>query len=116
LVVFSFSLKRQDKNKEKKEEEVVAMRAVTPKACLVLGFLMLLTCIVSEVVARPACPCKDTRQCAPITTGPRPEVLAFMVSQDNWRDYDWNILTTVCIYSNFYLKSYPVQGRCFHDV
>ncbi|CAF3315015.1 unnamed protein product [Rotaria socialis] len=63
---------------------------------LVIIFIVV-TCINS---ARSECPCPDISLCAPLQTGPRHEKVAFMVSDSNWRSYDYSQLTTIVICTN----------------
>jgi di-N-acetylchitobiase len=46
---------------------------------------------------RSECPCPDIDLCHPVQTGSRHEKIAFMVSNSNWRAYDYNQLTTIVI-------------------
>jgi di-N-acetylchitobiase len=59
-----------------------------------LVFLAFLNFITSE------CPCSDISLCQPLQIGPRHEKLAFMVSNSNWRSYDYSQLTTIVICTN----------------
>ena len=54
----------------------------------------------------PVCPCSNTSLCAPITRTGGENVFAFHLETDNysptaaqvWRQYDWDLLTTVCVF------------------
>ena len=46
---------------------------------------------------RGECPCPDSDLCKPIQVTGRHEKIAFMVSNSNWRAYDYDQLTTIVI-------------------
>ncbi|CAF1210743.1 unnamed protein product [Adineta ricciae] len=54
-------------------------------------FLLSITFVVGD------CPCPDESLCRPLQIGSRHEKVAFMVSKDNWRAYDYNQITTLVI-------------------
>eukprot|EP01089_Gocevia_fonbrunei_P013710 TRINITY_DN3570_c0_g3_i1.p1 TRINITY_DN3570_c0_g3~~TRINITY_DN3570_c0_g3_i1.p1 ORF type:complete len:360 (+),score=61.54 TRINITY_DN3570_c0_g3_i1:105-1184(+) len=59
--------------------------------------LLLVACLY---LASAACPCKNQDLCKPLTTPPRKEILAFQVTAPNWQKYDWDVLTTVAVFTN----------------
>ena len=63
-------------------------------------FVALLTLLMAAAGLSHArsCPCSSEELCQPITTSPVKQVLAFMVSTDNWRLYNWTQLTTVAVF------------------
>ena len=67
---------------------------------LALALLSLL-CLEGYAAAAPSCPCADPSLCNPISGTPDKEILAFVTSQDNWPHYNWSLLTTVALFTDF---------------
>lgn len=57
--------------------------------------------------AQAQCPCSNATLCEPIKIGPRKELFAFQINPDDWKYYDWNLVTTL---ANF--GSYDPQMVC----
>ena len=50
----------------------------------------------SAIAATATCPCTNPAWCAPVRTGPRPEVFGFSVtSGTGWKGYHFDIITTI---------------------
>ena len=48
-----------------------------------------------------SCPCSNATLCDPITRSGPENVFAFHTTgADNWREYDWSIITTVCVFGD----------------
>jgi di-N-acetylchitobiase len=62
-----------------------------------LVVLTLLIVVAFTKSSTNECPCSDVSLCKPLQIGPRHEKLAFMVSNSNWRSYDYSQLTTIVI-------------------
>jgi di-N-acetylchitobiase len=62
---------------------------------LTLLTLFIIVASIKSIVSE--CPCPDSSLCKPLQVGPRHEKLAFMVSNSNWRSYDYSQLTTIVI-------------------
>ena len=58
---------------------------------LLVVFVALIEAILGE------CPCPDSDLCKPVQVSGRHEKIAFMVSNSNWRAYDYGQLTTIVI-------------------
>ena len=67
---------------------------------LALAVLSLL-CLGGYAAAAQSCPCSDPSLCNPISGTPDKEILAFVTSQDNWPHYNWSLLTTVALFTDF---------------
>ena len=62
-----------------------------------VDFRSLFVFLLGITFAVEDCPCPDKSLCQPLQTGSRHEKVAFMVSKDNWRAYDYNQITTLVI-------------------
>lgn len=67
---------------------------------LALALLSLL-CVECYAAAAPSCPCSDPSLCNPISGTPDKEIVASVTSQDNWPHYNWSLLTTVALFTDF---------------
>ena len=63
----------------------------------VLGFCC---CLQQGWTAAP-CPCEDPSLCEPIKGSPKNEIFGFVTRQDNWPKYNWSLLTTVALFTEF---------------
>ena len=63
---------------------------------------MLLTAPLALVAsAASPCPCSNASLCAPVTREGPENVYAFHTTgTENWRGYDWDIITTVCVFGD----------------
>ncbi|CAF1246887.1 unnamed protein product [Rotaria sordida] len=65
-----------------------------------LSFVILSIVITYINSITSECPCPDISLCQPLQVEPRHEKIAFMVSNSNWRSYDYSQLTTIVICTN----------------
>merc|ERR1712054_648349 len=77
---------------------------------LILLCVLCCTCIQCRVhvpvapihpPSRPSvtlCPCATLTNCSPVAAGYRTELFAFQVIANNWKQYDWDALTTVVLF------------------
>jgi di-N-acetylchitobiase len=67
---------------------------------LVYGPVVLLVIATGYATsATTQCPCSDESLCQPLQVDPRLEKVAFMISTNNWRSYDYAQLTTIVIFT-----------------
>lgn len=57
-------------------------------------------CILIGSSLSSPCPCQDPSLCKPIQTGERKEIVAFQVDANNWKHYNFSIITTVALFTN----------------
>ena len=54
------------------------------------------------------CPCEDAALCNAVTAGPRPEVVGFVTSLNNYMFYNWSEITTLALFTGSQY-SYPLM-------
>ncbi|KAL5479510.1 hypothetical protein EMCRGX_G023037, partial [Ephydatia muelleri] len=66
------------------------------------------TLLLKIPAARCDCPCEDASLCNPVTAGPRPEVVGFVTSLNNYIFYNWSEITTLALFTGAEY-SYPLM-------
>lgn len=72
----------------------------------VLHFVCALLFAIPAVFCQ--CPCEDASLCNPVTAGPRPEVVGFVTSLNNYNFYNWSEITTLALFTGDQY-SYPLM-------
>ena len=83
-----------------KEKNFISLIAFLCSSLQMLKVFIVLIVVTSINSVTIECPCPDVSLCQPLQVGSRHEKVAFMVSNANWRSYDYSQLTTIVIFSN----------------
>jgi di-N-acetylchitobiase len=62
----------------------------------IISVAIVLSLAVTGVVAK--CPCSDESLCKPLTIGKRTELFAFATNPNNWKNYNYNRVTTIALF------------------
>eukprot|EP00041_Stephanoeca_diplocostata_P042407 m.10871 g.10871 ORF g.10871 m.10871 type:complete len:481 (+) comp7992_c0_seq1:260-1702(+) len=63
--------------------------------------IVIFTYCTFSILDISACPCSDQSLCNPVTRVGHENVYAFHTTgSQNWRDYDWNLITTICVFGS----------------
>lgn len=72
------------------------------RCVLLLTLLPALQAVLLYQVAQSACPCSEESLCQPVSSPPgRKEILGFVVSSSNWKEYNWTEITTLAMFTDF---------------
>ena len=72
-----------------------------------IRFAVIFVCLALQlaclqcVVLKDKCVCEDKSLCKAIKVGPRQEVYGFSTQTENWKHWDWEKLTTVCLFGKW---------------
>lgn len=68
--------------------------------CLFISVSFMSFVALTEGKGRAACTCATLQLCEPVNTSPVREILGFMTSKENWRQYNWTTLTTLAVFTD----------------
>jgi len=64
-------------------------------------FVLLFIFVLLIIKVEGECPCSNTDLCKIITTAPRKELFAFQYEPDQWKYYNYSLVTTLAVFGTF---------------